>query len=664
MEFHRIRHFTASTSLFAVLALVGPVLAWAQAVGSCSPSVSEAYLDANNVGARILNNGKLFDDPKKLAYRIPRYSSSNAMYTAWLWIGGKVDGEIRTSASSYEQQEYWAGPMEDMGQPPSDCSHYDRIYKISASDVKSYNSTGIATPDLKEWPTGLGAPTLDAQGSNIDVLDLPLSERKDRLIDLEAGERPMIKGDQGLWWLMNDSGNEHLASYSPPLGLEIHGHAFAFASTFNPVHNATFYNYRIFNKSESRIEDAYIGFFMDPDLGHWANDRMGVDTSRGLVFVYNGSNDDAGDEYSYESPVPAFGFLLLDGALSDQDGQDNDFDGVIDEAEERTGLSHLLYYYWGCGVAGCLPKNAEAIYMALEGRWADGKQMTYGGNGRDYSDRPARFLFPGDPVTVEFWSEVNTDSTGTEMEAYDRKFIFSSGPLTLEPGSETNFSFAMVWARGADNIDSITELRKAADKLQKIHDDGYPSVPQGKPPTETVSLVSPADHVSSQPRNPTLYWNTTADSEGYKVELTGPGVARDTTVLLPFVTLTDLPGNASFSWRVRGETSFGTAPWSQTRHFSTGTVTDGFGLASFSVTANASGALVPPDMGAFAFNNSGSFTAARIQDRNASSSSLRTFSEIKVVFFGLRLMNFRIFEFSGFLTSIQPSRRNAANVFA
>lgn len=603
------RHHTIHRLVvLAILASLLPLehrAAQAQSFGNCVPSVSDAYLDANNVRARILNNGSLFYNPELSAYRIPRYSRSNTMWSASLLVAGRVNGEIRAAAANYQRWEYWAGPLDDSAQPPGDCSEYDRIYKVSRPDIVTYEATGFATQDLREWPTGLGAPTLGVRGGMLDLLGIPLTERKDRLINLEAGERPVLIGDQAVWWIMNDAGNEHKSTHSLPLGIEVHVHAFAISTSFDAIHNATFYRYRIFNRSVVQIEDAYIGFLMDPDLGYSADDYIGVDTLRNLAYVYNADNEDDENEYSYGTNPPAFGFLILEGPLADKDGRDNNTDSFIDESGERAPLSHFMWPFTHCDISGCEPRGGEDYYDYLQSRFRNGEKLTIGGNGESFSNRPTNYLFPGDPVRGEFWSEVNVDSMGTSYAGSDRRFVVSTGPITLEPGGETDFTFAMVWARGEDYLDSITELRTAADHISVIHRMGYPGLPEGSPPEQVVSLVSPANSVSYQPRNPTLYWNSTGDSEGYRVELSGAGVATDTTVFTPDVTFDGLSPNTQYYWRVRGENSFGTAPWSKTWTFTTGTVVDGFGIAHFSVVANASGALNPPDMAAYATNNSG-----------------------------------------------------------
>ncbi len=219
--------------------------------GSCERALGEAYLDINNVRARILNTGGLFYRSQPHVYNVPRFTNSNAIFAGSLWIAGRVGDEIRATATRYGEWEFWAGPIDDNGEPPFDCALYDRVYKISREDIETYEATGETTPDLRDWPTGLGAPTLDANGDPIDLLDLPLEVRRDRTIDLADGERPDIRGEQTVWWIMNDRGNYHRSTQSVPLGLEVHGMAYASRSSIDAINDATLYNYRIQSEYQS-----------------------------------------------------------------------------------------------------------------------------------------------------------------------------------------------------------------------------------------------------------------------------------------------------------------------------------------------------------------------------------------------------------------------------
>ena len=63
---------------------------------------------------------------------------------------------------------------------------------MSIDDIQDYEATGVTTPDLRDWPTGLGAPTYAPPGNGVDddgdgetdeagetifVLNQPLAQR-------------------------------------------------------------------------------------------------------------------------------------------------------------------------------------------------------------------------------------------------------------------------------------------------------------------------------------------------------------------------------------------------------------------------------------------------------------------------------------------------------
>ena len=316
-------------SLILLLALgLGSVLGARAQVGTCTSPLGESYLDINNVRARILNNGNLFWRGGPNVYNVPKGGKAQAMFNAGVWIGGYVDGQLRVAAARYNYYQFWAGPLDDYGAPPADCADFDRLYKVSIDDIQDYEVTGVITPDLRDWPTGLGAPTyappgngvdddgdgeIDEAGETIFVLNQPLAQRVDRVIDLAGGERPAILGDQSIWWVMNDRGNEHNFASSPPIGLEVHATAFAFR-TGGDIGNTTFYKYDFYNRGNWPFTDVYMAIFADPDLGNFQDDWLGSDTTLGVAYVWNGDNE---DEFSwgYGSPPPALGFDFVQGPI-------------------------------------------------------------------------------------------------------------------------------------------------------------------------------------------------------------------------------------------------------------------------------------------------------------------------------------------------------------
>ncbi len=457
--------------------------AQAQSVGTCEQAIGESYMDINNVRARILNNGNLFWRGSPHVYNIPKGGPSNAIFASGIWMGGLINGQLRLAGSTYGPYEFWAGPLNDDGSPPSDCSVFDRVYKVSKEDLVSFNGSGLATPDLQDWPTGLGAPTLDANGDAIDLTDQPLVSRVDRVVNLAAGERPAILGDQMLWWVMNDRGNQHTRTDTPAMGVEVHGTAFAF-NTSGAIGNTTFYKYRILYKGTVPLENTYMGLFSDPDLGKFDDDYVGSDTTLGLGFVYNADNDDEGGE-GYGAAPPAAGYDFFQGPLVNDNGIDDDGDGQIDEEDERLKMTSFTFYNNTRGLQGD-PDNGADMYNYMSGRWKDGQRITLGGSGRNFSNIPTSFMFPGNPP--EFWSEFNSDGIGSAIAPADRRFVMATGPFSVKPNDEQTLVFGIITSFGNDNLDSVRQMKEDDALAQAVFDIDFalPSPPAGPRVTTTV----------------------------------------------------------------------------------------------------------------------------------------------------------------------------------
>jgi len=452
------------TFLFAGVTI--PPASTAQSPGTCETGEATADLDVNNVRARLYNAGNLFWKGQGNVYNVPKTPpdepiTPNAIFSTSFWIGGKINDELRLLSPKYSNWEFWPGPLDEDGSPPTDCSAYDRIYSIYRDDILHYNQTGEATADLAEWPWEVGAPVLDGDGNPDNY-------------DLEAGDRPALIGDQMAWWVMNDVGNTHEASGTSPIGLEAKVTAFAF-DVPGLWGNTTFYRYRLRYQGPEPLEEAWLGFFVDTDLGNATDDYVGTDTTLGMVYAYNADNADEGSDGYGENP-PAVGFSFVQGLQMEIDGADNDSDGLIDEAGEQLGLTRSIAhddYY--------IRPRTDDPYKTMQGIWArfDDLPMCFGGpghpfatNGEEVCTGTAHFIFPGNPVAGAYWSEVNMDGGGTRLPPYDIKLTMSSGPFRMTPGDEQAFILGIVWARGTNHLDAVSELRTAMGRVQR----GIPSL--------------------------------------------------------------------------------------------------------------------------------------------------------------------------------------------
>ena len=439
-----------SATLAAVAALTVPVAAQ-PAPGSCVLGSAEAVLDANDVRARVFNTGGLFYRNSVGAQYL--VGGASPIYAASLWVGGEVDGAARTAGATFSDFEFWPGPLGADGRPvdPADCSAYDRIYSVSAEDIAAYETSGQATADLAEWPVALGAPILDGDGVAGNY-------------DLAAGDRPDLGGGaQAAFWVMNDVGNQHDFTGSDPLGIEVRVLAVAPRTGDDRIDTATLYRYEIVNKSGEALDPLRVGMFVDPDLGDAGDDFVGSDPARQLGFVYNATDEDS----DYGSAPPAVGISWLSGTL---------------------GGAFPWKFLQDCEIPG----DREEIYHYLQARWGDGDPIREGGFGC-YGDGPeTTWMFPGDPLAEAFWSEISEGNVPS-----DRYLSLVAEPVVLAPGASATFALAVLYGRGDDHLDSISELREATDAVRAAYEAGQivPVSADAEPdPSEASSLALSAPH--------------------------------------------------------------------------------------------------------------------------------------------------------------------------
>jgi hypothetical protein len=429
----------------------------------CTPSSSQTDLDVNNVRTTIMGGGDMWWNLDDARYEIPKDGDRHSLFAGALWIGGvDAGGQLKVAAMTYRQggNDYWAGPLNTttVSTAAENCNEWDKHFKLDRADVEEFvdrigiDPTYDPPESIKKWPAHekfVGedhylAPFHDVDGDgeyNWETGDYP--DYNITGFDKDA----RLFGDQTLWWVFNDKGNIHGESEADALGLEIHAQAFGFAAD-NEVNDMTFYNYTIFNRSTTPLNNTYFGQWVDPDLGNYLDDYVGCDVGLGLGFCYNGDAEDEGAS-GYGFNPPAIGVDFFQGPLADpNDGLDNDRDGDVDEEGEQIIMSKFMYFNNDGSVTGN-PGNGQDFYNYLRGIWKDNVPMTFGGDGHGAgigsTTDECDFMFPG-TSDDQFVGQEWTEQTAVNLPA-DRRFVQSAGPFTLQPGAVNEITTGVVWAR-------------------------------------------------------------------------------------------------------------------------------------------------------------------------------------------------------------------------
>ncbi len=526
----------------------------------CSPASGSSDLNVNNVRARINTGGDMWWDMTSAArYEIPRGSRRTSMFASALWIGGlDVDRNLKLAAQRFRQdgQDYWTGPLTiaqgpNWGQADIDaqvCKDYDKHFKITKKEVLDFKASGEITDVIKSWPahgdvtkgqSRFLAPFFDKNGDyrySTDDGDYPYYDFTNSLCPTDPkNQNPdgtwkpldptmettegivkggilvdqVLKGDQTLWWVFNDKGNDHTESGGASIGLEIRAQAFGF-STNDEINNMTFYTYEIINRSTYTLKDTYFSQWVDPDLGYAGDDYVGCDVGRGLGYCYNGrATDGAGQYYAYGDNPPAVGVDFFQGPYMNPDSIDNpklvsgnptvesvngvNFgNGIVDD--ERFGMRRFVYYNnSGTGING-EPDKASDYYNYLRGIWRNNQPMTYGGNATNFPGVQCDFMFPDDTdplflgtrgiiVPGALWNEQTANNAPA-----DRRFMQSAGPFTLRPGAVNYVTVGIPWAQALSGGPwaSVQLLREVDDKCQALFDNCFKVLDGPDAPNLTV----------------------------------------------------------------------------------------------------------------------------------------------------------------------------------
>ena len=442
-------------------------------------------LSYNNANALFYSDGNMFWDTLTLnpAYEIPKGSGKISIYANGLWIGGlDASEQLRLSTIRYRSgQDFFPGPVITSSSEIPLTYIYNDIYKIRKSEIDSfitffqtYNPPNYTIPEsILNWPVSTYHQHPEIRYDMAPFYDY----NGDGYYNPNDGDYPCIKGDEMLYWVMNDDLQTHTESGGLPLGIQVNVSAWQYNptpsnDTMIALSNTTFMRYQIRNLSPNTYHNTYIGIFTDGDLGNGNDDFIGSDVGRNSFYFYNGDlidGDGSGTSYGANPPVQAV--VLLKGPLADQDdGIDNDRDNVIDETNENITMSKFTYFI-NNGSTMSDPVTAAEYYNYLQGKWKDGTSFTYGGNGHlGYTN--ADFAFPGssDPyawgtqgIFQPSWSEITNNNTPG-----DRRGVMSSGPFTIEAGNIINIDVAYVWSRmlSGAQADWISNNQADIDKIR------------------------------------------------------------------------------------------------------------------------------------------------------------------------------------------------------
>jgi hypothetical protein len=444
---------------------------------------SSAYLDINNVKARVNTCGDLFWDMYSGDYEVPKGSGVGTIFADNLWIGGyDAGGQLKIAAQTYRQTgtDFWPGPLDSNATTNSTVmADMNKVWKLNKCDIDAYHSwvtngiQGPLTVDSLAVATMFSWPAFSPFGDRLAPF---VDFDNDGTYNINAGDYPLIKGDQAIYFIYNDKGGIHTETGGVSIGVEIHAMVYGYSCPDSALQNSVFVNYKIINKSSFSLNNTFIGKWTDFDIGGWSDDYIGCDVTRGVYYAYNG---DSIDEGGYGIYPGAQGVVFLKGALADpnlvDDPSTSTANGIgygdLITDNEQLGMTKFVSYYNTSNPVNGNPNLAGDFYNYLSGTWQDGTPWTYGGYGTG-AGTACDFIYPGDTDPTGFGTsgvpQAAWDETIAGNIQGDRKGLASTGPFTFQPGDVQEFEVAYVFGRDYTNLGAAAGVQVMKSRIDSI----------------------------------------------------------------------------------------------------------------------------------------------------------------------------------------------------
>ncbi|MBM3405588.1 MAG: T9SS type A sorting domain-containing protein [Bacteroidetes bacterium] len=482
------------------------------------------YLDLNNVSAIFHAFGRQFIPFQYISmgefpgFIVPKNSGRSTIFSASPWIGGMDDnnvlhlaaekyGQGPNAAQAHTKQDFYAGPVMDSYSGVQD-TVWNYVWKLSAADIVHHRNNWFKPGyqpihDIRTWP-GNG---VDSLGQAHDLAPY-VDHNGDSKYNCQDGDYPVIRGDEAIFFILNDERWFHSETEGIPMRIEMHGMAYAFdLPDDSAFKNTIFLHYKLFNRYYKNYHAAYFGLFTDFDIGYAEDDYVGCDVERSLFFGYNGDGFDQ-DHLNlpeddtipgYGAHPPAQGVVFLGGPRLEADGLDNPSkdnqgnqlcdrsvngigfdDGIIDN--ERMGMTGFFLKHPNLPLPGVGWEQNDYFthyYQQLKQSWNDNTHLQYGGLGHPDAGSygpSCNFIFPGESDTLNWGLNCNLPNgpkNWTEVTLQtipgDRRGLGTMGPFNFESGEMEEIDLAFVFARdyeGVDSSHSVNKLRQMVDIIR------------------------------------------------------------------------------------------------------------------------------------------------------------------------------------------------------
>lgn len=397
---------------------------------------STRNLSVNFVSGGLSANGILFRNVNNEGYfRYPTASSNMISNFTGVWLSGTDQNSTIHSSIQYPygfQSDLIRGPLGMQLQLP-DSLHWNKVYGVPKDKINkhlaSYNKNDYITPsDILTWPGNGTSPFSTVLAPFVDW-------NQNQLYEPQLGDVPYIRGDAMLFSICNDLNSSRVFNNSLPLGIELHTSLYAFSSSDQVFGNMMVVRYVVFNRSQNNYHNFRFSILVNGILGDDSDNFISTDVVNKSVVLYNGTSNDA----VYGSQIPYFAAILLNKDL-------NSTLYLTDDFNPLTGK----------------PTADKEVQNLMQGRWKNGKSLTFGGDGTD-GNNTCKYVYSDSTDTSFPLLKWNEELAGNAPGK--RMFLLNSDSVVFNSGDALVYEFAFFVAD-----EPSLDLKKMYEKVNILQD--------------------------------------------------------------------------------------------------------------------------------------------------------------------------------------------------
>ena len=419
----------------------------------CYPSTTQSDLDANKIRARIRGAGDMFWDGSKPKFIVnagqPGMPEVSSIFTSVLWMTAIDQNQVRKlSAKLYDSEKLSYLPY---GKNQSECSKWDRHWKINYSDIKSHiddwkdnNKIDFKNEAVYGWP-GKGNPYFKQYNGFEMTTELKrmapfYDENKDFIYNPDDGDYPALFDittgkvfvpTQIIWHMFNDNAVFDDPTVKP-LNIVTQVTSWAIVANKGVLASTVFVNHTMLYQGTETLKEFKAGLFVDLDLGCGEDDYIGSSKDLSSFFAYNSDTID-GSSGSSCSGTNTFGddpgvqsVTILSDSMSS-------FIYLVNSANSPNTYPPIMNH----------PDTYEEFLNYMDAKFTNGSHLKNDGNGTIGVE--TNYAFDGNPNIPGDWSMKSEN-----LDRADEVGIATINFGDLNPGDIKSFTTAYSYFNNPD----------------------------------------------------------------------------------------------------------------------------------------------------------------------------------------------------------------------